>query len=161
MGISYLTNYTRVGASILLLHDTADVFLEAAKVFHYISQGAKGETVRFINRLGADVFFVTFAIVFFVTRLVLYPRYILYSVFFESVDVFGSDWAGYKIFCVLLSILQALHIFWFYLIAKMIVGLIAAKQLEGDVRSEDEEDDLGEFNEEKAKEALIAKKKKH
>ena len=36
--LSYLTNFTRVGASILFIHDLADIFLETAKVLNYTSQ---------------------------------------------------------------------------------------------------------------------------
>jgi hypothetical protein len=159
MVISYLTNFTRVGASILLLHDAADVFLEVAKIFHYIDIGGRNKIVCTVSKFMCDGLFVVFAVTFFVTRLIIYPRYILYSVFIESQAEFGTDWLGYKVFCVLLSILQLLHIFWFYLIAKMIVGLLINKGVEKDVRS-DEEEDMGDFNEENAKVALVAKKKK-
>jgi hypothetical protein len=156
---SYLANYTRIGASILLLHDTADVFLEGAKVCHYISQGAKGRFFRSFGKIGADVLFVVFAVTFFVTRLMLYPRFIVYSAYVESMEVFGTySMSGYVVFTGLLTILQALHIFWFYLIAKMIYEMVKDGR-GGDVRSSDDED-LGEFNEEKAKTSLVSKKKK-
>jgi len=160
MVFSYLSNYTRIGASILLLHDTADVFLEGAKVSHYISQGAKGKFFRAAGKIGADVLFVIFAVTFFVTRLMLYPRYIVYSAYVESMEIFGTySMSGYFVFTGLLTILQLLHVFWFYLIARMIYGMVTDK-LGGDVRSDDDEDDLGEFNEDKAKATLVARKKK-
>ena len=38
---SYLLNFSRIGSVILLLHDTADVFLETAKCFNYASKSKK------------------------------------------------------------------------------------------------------------------------
>ena len=34
--LSYLTRFSRIGASILLVHDFADIFLEMGKCFNYI-----------------------------------------------------------------------------------------------------------------------------
>ena len=45
--------------------------------------------------------------------------------FFEAPNHFGVNWAGFWVFSVLLVVLQILHIFWFYLIAKMIHRLIS------------------------------------
>jgi hypothetical protein len=38
-------------------------------------------------------------------------------------------------------VLQVLHIFWFYMILKMVWGLIKKGKVEGDVRSDDEGDE--------------------
>ncbi len=133
---SYLTNYTRIGASILLLHDLADIFLETAKVFNYSSK-AKGHKWMTIFQ---DSLFGVFALTFFVTRLVLYPRYILYSVIVEGVEHFGCEFGGCYVFIGLLCALQCLHIFWFYLICKMIYR-IATTGIEKDERSDDEEEE--------------------
>lgn len=80
-----------------------------------------------------------FAITFAITRLYIYPRYVLYEVIFESPKTFGSDWIGYWAFAVLLSILQVLHIFWYSLIAKMIYKLVTTG-IEKDERSDDEDE---------------------
>jgi ceramide synthetase len=127
-----------VGSSILLLHDSSDVFLESAKVFNYTSK-AKGHGWA---KLCCDIFFACFAVTFLVTRLVIFPRYIIFSVFFEAPNHFGTKWAGFWFFCLLLVVLQILHIFWFYLIAKMIYRLVSTG-IEKDERSDDDEE-IGE-----------------
>ena len=144
---SYLTNYTRVGASILFLHDLADVFLESAKLFNYTSK-AKGHGWA---KNVCDVLFAIFAITFFITRLVIYPRYIIGSVLFEAPAFFGTDWIGYWVFAGLLIMLELLHIFWFYLIARMIYRLVTTG-IEKDERSDDDDDiDLDDDSNKKSK----------
>ena len=137
ISLSYLTNFTRVGTSILFLHDSADIFLESAKIFNYISK-ADG---RVWAKHMTDVVFATFAIIFFITRIIVYPRFILSSVLYEApVYLGGSDWIGFYVFAGLLIVLQVLHIFWFYLIARMIYKLITTG-IEKDERSDDEEEE--------------------
>lgn len=138
---SYLTNYTRVGAAILFLHDIADIFLEAAKIFNYLSKGVdsnKRAWIRSWAKTCCDILFALFAIIFFITRLVIYPKYILYSIIYETPVYFNVfEWFGYWIFAVLLIVLQFLHIFWFYLIVVMIYRLVTTG-IEKDERSDDE-----------------------
>ena len=136
IGLSYITNYTRVGVTIMLLHDTADVFLESAKVFNYSSKAKGHEWAKVV----CDVLFAIFALTFFVTRLILYPLFIIRSVLFEAPNHFGVDWIGFWVFAGLLVILQGLHVFWFYLIARMLHKL-ATTGIEKDERSDDDDDD--------------------
>jgi ceramide synthetase len=135
---SYLTNYTRIGSTILLLHDIPDVIMELAKVLNYTSKAKGNDWLRPI----VDGLFAMFMISFFITRLVIYPRHILYSVIKEGVDHFGCQHAGCYVFIGLLTSLQALHIFWFYLIARMAYRLLVVGQVEKDVRSDDEGEEL-------------------
>ena len=129
---SYLTNFTRIGASILLLHDTSDVFLESAKVFVYISKSKGGQwACKF-----CDCLFALFAISFLITRLIVYPRYLVYSLLYEAPEALGY-WPGYPLFAGLLLVLQSLHIFWFYLILRMIPSLLSTG-IQKDERSDDE-----------------------
>lgn len=140
--ISYWTNFTRIGTSILLLHDTSDVFLETAKIFNYIS---KSRQFQHWTKRCCDVLFVIFAVSFFVTRMVIFPRYLIYSVMVDSVTVFGDRWNDFLNFCwylfsgLLLS-LQVLHLLWFYTIMKMVLKLLTTG-IESDERSDDEEED--------------------
>jgi hypothetical protein len=134
---SYLTNFFRVGCTILWLHDLADVFLETAKVFNYSSKPLHR---RWMKSTLVDGTFAMFAITFFVTRLVVYPGKVLYSMFIEGKAAFGTKWGGAFFFSSMLCSLQALHVFWFYLIARMIYKL-AIGQMEDDERSDVDEDD--------------------
>ena len=120
---------------VLPLHDAADIFLESAKIFNYASK-APGRTLA---KTMTDVIFAAFAIIFFITRLIIYPRFIVSSVLFEAPLFFGTDWIGFWIFAGLLIILQCLHVFWFYLIAKMIYKLVT-EGIEKDERSDDEDE---------------------
>ncbi len=68
----------------------------------------------------------------------------LYSVLVESVDYFGPKRAqelGLYMFSGLLIVLQILHIFWFYTIAKMIFKLVTTG-IEKDERSDDDDDEV-------------------
>ena len=147
ISLSYLTNFTRVGTSILFLHDSADIFLESAKIFNYISK-ADGN-MRVWAKYMTDVVFATFAVTFFVTRIIVYPRFIISSVLYEApLYLGGSDWIGFYVFAGLLIVLQVLHVFWFYLIARMIYKLVTTG-IEKDERSDDEEEEPEPSNEKK------------
>lgn len=142
---SFITNYWRVGVSILWLHDLSDVVLEGCKVLNYTS---KPPGRQWLKDYIVDPLFGVFTITFFVTRLVLYPRYILYSVIIEGYRVFGCEWGGCYVFIGLLVALQCLHIFWFSLIVKMLYILMTTG-FEGDIRSDDEDEDEPEGEDKK------------
>jgi ceramide synthetase len=134
IGLSYLTSFTRIGATIFLTHDIADIFLESAKCINYTArtQGRKHLSIY------CDILFGIFAISFFITRLILYPRYMVWSLVYEAPLKLGGYWLGYYAFAGLLILLQILHIFWFYLIVRMIYKLITTG-IDKDVRSDDED----------------------
>jgi len=135
--ISFLTNFFRVGVVILLIHDVSDILLETAKVLNYT---AKPLSHQWMKPIIADGAFVVFAVTFIVTRLVIYPGFVLKSVFGDGYQEFKVGWLGAYIYSTLLLSLQALHIFWTYLIVKMIVRLVVWGIVE-DVRSEEEEEE--------------------
>ncbi len=138
LSCSYLTNHVRIGSVILIVHDVADIFLEFAKCFNYVAQNNKKwkDTARLI----CDSMFGVFVIVFFASRLVIYPGYVLRSYFFDGFigeGKYGFDWVGGKIFTVCLLLLQILHVYWFSLILIMIKKLLTTG-IETDCRSDDE-----------------------
>eukprot|EP01041_Mallomonas_annulata_P001469 gene1469-2828_t len=134
---SYISNFTRIGTVILILHDSADIFLESAKCFNYYSKVKGHEHTSII----CDILFAMFAITFFITRLILYPRVILYGIMVVGPSILSPNFPGYVMWLGLLTGLQCLHIFWFYLIARMIIKLFAIGTVEKDIRSDDEDED--------------------
>ncbi|XP_032025433.1 ceramide synthase 4 isoform X3 [Hylobates moloch] len=62
MTFSYSANLLRIGSLVLLLHDSADYLLEACKMVNYIQY-----------QQVCDALFLIFSLVFFYTRLVLFP----------------------------------------------------------------------------------------
>lgn len=159
---SYLVGLWRIGSVILLIHDVADVFLETAKVFNYSS---KPPHRRWLKAVFVDPIFGVFALTFFVSRLIIFPRWVLYTVMVEGYEYFQCGvmaCQGLYFFPILLFLLQGLHIFWFYLIARMIYQLMNST-MEGDVRSDDDDDGVeyhGMEAEEKEKEKAKEKETK-
>lgn len=127
ISFSYSLNLLRIGSLVLLLHDSSDYLLEASKLFNYTHW----------RRL-CDTLFIIFSLVFFYTRLVLFPTRILYTTYFESTVNLGTFF-GYYFLNTLLMILQLLHVFWSCLILRMIYSFIKKGQMEKDVRSDVEE----------------------
>ncbi|XP_054439332.1 ceramide synthase 4 [Pteronotus mesoamericanus] len=124
---SYSSNLLRIGSLVLLLHDAADYLLEACKMLNYAHHW------RLCNWL-----FMVFSLVFFYTRLVLFPTQILYTTYYESIANSGPFFA-YYFFNLLLVMLQLLQVFWFCLILRMIHSFMKKGQMEKDIRSDEEE----------------------
>nr|XP_046265336.1 ceramide synthase 2-like isoform X2 [Scatophagus argus]XP_046265337.1 ceramide synthase 2-like isoform X2 [Scatophagus argus] len=137
LSFSYCANYIRIGTLVMLLHDSSDILLESAKMFNYGTGWTKTR----------DALFIIFAVVFLVTRLVIFPSKILHTTLVLSMETF-EPFVGYYFFNILLMVLQALHIFWAGLILRMVYKFLKGK-LEKDERSDDEseaeeeEDDKG------------------
>ncbi|XP_034989038.1 ceramide synthase 6 isoform X1 [Zootoca vivipara] len=104
--LSYTVNFIRVGVLTMCLHDVVDSVLEAAKMANYCKY----------QKL-CDLLFLSFAIIFMITRLGLYPLWVLNTVIFELPEVAGG-FPSLTIFITLLLVLQVLHCFWSYLILK-------------------------------------------
>ncbi|XP_007421910.1 ceramide synthase 6, partial [Python bivittatus] len=129
--ISYVVNFTRVGCLTLCLHDVVDIVLEAAKMANYCK----------FQKL-CDFLFLMFAIIFIITRLGIYPLWIINTVFFELPELVGG-FPALSIFVILLSVLQVLHCFWSYLIIKAAYKAILkgkAKDDRSDVESSSDEE---------------------
>uniref|UniRef100_A0A667WZK7 Ceramide synthase 3 n=1 Tax=Myripristis murdjan TaxID=586833 RepID=A0A667WZK7_9TELE len=108
LGFSWCVNYIRIGTLVMLVHDASDVLLESAKLFNY----AKWEKT-------CNALFVVFAIVFMVTRLIIFPFWLIHCTWVYPVDHY-PPFFGYYFFNVMLVILLFLHIFWAYLILRMV-----------------------------------------
>lgn len=135
IGFSYCANYVRVGTLVMLVHDSSDFLLESAKMFHYA-----------VWTRTCDTLFVIFAVVFLITRLVVFPGRVVHTTLVVSLDFF-QPFFGYYFFNALLLVLQALHIFWAYLILRMVYKFVFLGKVERDERS-DAESELDDEEEE-------------
>lgn len=139
VGISYAYGWNRVGVIVMALLDPADVPLHVAKMCKYVGDVHKapaGKTNYF--QFAADRLFEFFAVVFFMTRLVLYP-YVCWSAHWEATRYFpkgAPEWT-----CVaLLETLLALQCYWFVLLVRAAIKMAKSGSVE-DIRSDDDSDD--------------------
>uniref|UniRef100_W5MA46 Ceramide synthase 4b n=1 Tax=Lepisosteus oculatus TaxID=7918 RepID=W5MA46_LEPOC len=128
ISFSYCANYIRVGALVMLVHDSSDFLLESAKMFNYANW-----------KKTCDTLFVIFAVVFLVSRLVVFPCKVIHTTLFLSMEVF-QPFFGYYFFNFLLLVLQALHVFWAWLILRMVYKFVFLGKVERDERSDEEEE---------------------
>ncbi|CAH8557219.1 unnamed protein product [Schistosoma mattheei] len=123
---SYITNYHRVGAVVLILHDIADCWMEAAKICKYVNK-----------QLATEVLFYIFVPVWIVTRLTYFPLWVIWATFKFSIFVNGP-YPAVLIMVGFLLVLQILHIYWFCLIVKIAIQVKSNGRLVKDCRSESE-----------------------
>lgn len=123
LGLSFYFNFTQIGSLILLLHDVADPFLELAKIFNYLQYKSVAEFVFFI-----------FSFVFFVTRILIFPFYLIMEIWMLETKEETKN-----IFLFLLLTLYCLHILWFSTIVKMMVKFFQGT-LKNDDRSDSDDD---------------------
>ncbi|XP_028650936.1 ceramide synthase 2-like [Erpetoichthys calabaricus] len=135
ISFSWCVNYIRAGTLIMLVHDSADYLLESAKMFNYA--GWKNT---------CNAIFIVFAAVFIITRLVIFPFWILHCTWVYPTELY-PPFFGYYFFNGLLAVLQLLHIFWACLILRMAWKFITGNYVE-DERSDREETDNSEEGEE-------------
>lgn len=124
---SYVANFVRVGSLVMAIHDVSDIILEGAKCFVYAKKSAV-----------ADHMFTLFAIVFIVSRLVVFPYAVIHTTWVKSMWLF-RPYAGYYFFNALLMVLQLLHVFWAAIIIRMAVRMLVVGKVEKDARSDVEE----------------------
>mmetsp|Transcript_23112 Transcript_23112/g.37230 ORF Transcript_23112/g.37230 Transcript_23112/m.37230 type:complete len:326 (+) Transcript_23112:193-1170(+) len=128
--IAWFCDQWKIGCVICFLHDLSDPFLEVAKIFNYLKP-----TRSWADPL-STLCFVIFMTIFGITRLGMFPIYVLHPVKTIIPDFVMSFY--------MLSILQVLHIYWFFLILKT-----AKKAITGDLNDTREKKsswDLGRWN---------------
>ncbi|XP_020833830.1 ceramide synthase 4-like [Phascolarctos cinereus] len=124
---SYCANYIRIGTLVMLLHDVSDIFLEAGKMANY-AQWKNSSTI----------IFVIFTVIFLISRLILFPYKILYTTYYSSMEN-HKPFFGYYFSNALLMILQALNVFWSFLILHVCYRFVIMGKTPEDVRSDIEE----------------------
>ncbi|XP_013382242.1 ceramide synthase 6 isoform X3 [Lingula anatina] len=113
MSMSWSNNYVRIGTLVLAVHDAADFWLEAAKMAKYAGR----------QKL-CDFLFGGFALVWLITRLIIFPTRIIRSCVFESAVIMGW-YPSIQLFIAALVALQLLHFYWSYLISRVIYNSLA------------------------------------
>ncbi|XP_013868605.1 ceramide synthase 2 [Austrofundulus limnaeus] len=127
ISFSWMVNYTRTGTLIMLVHDASDYLMELAKMFNYA--GWK-RTCNFI--------FASFAAVFIISRLIVFPFWIIHATFVYPLTVI-RPFFGLCFFNGLLFVLLALHVFWAVLILRIAVKFLPGNGIVEDERSDKEE----------------------
>jgi len=139
--LSYTYGWNRIGVIVMLLLDPADVPLHMAKQCKYISDSRKANGMDFKAwGVAADRLFEFFAVVFFVTRILLYP-YVCWSAHIESYRYFPHHLPEWTCLA-LLDILLFLQFYWFWLLIKAVINMISKGEVE-DIRSDDEDESTG------------------
>lgn len=128
LSFSWCVNYIRIGTLVMLVHDASDVLLESAKLFNY----AKWEKTSL-------AIFVVFSVVFLVTRLIIFPFWLIHCTWVYPIHHYPAFF-GYYFFNVMLVVLLGLHVFWAYLILGMMRKFMFGT-LTRDERSDYEEED--------------------
>ncbi|KAL8177487.1 UNVERIFIED_CONTAM: hypothetical protein K2H54_008549 [Gekko kuhli] len=158
ISFSYCANYIRIGTLVMIIHDASDCFLEVSeahdhcereeekeeeptKVFHYLKR-----------RKICDTLFIIFSVVFLFSRLLIFPNKVLYNTYYYSMELY-QPFLGYYLMNGSLMILQMLHIFWSYLIVRMLRRFVICGTMEKDLRSDSEDSEKGEEEMPQEKEA--------
>lgn len=124
--LSWICNFHRVGALVLVIHDCADIFLDATKIAKYANYQKLCDTLSAV-----------FTIAWLVTRLGFYPR-VIYSTTIEAPRIIDAPMA-YYVFNSMLILLLCIHIVWTFIILKAIYKAIKVGKIEGDTRSSSSE----------------------
>ncbi|KAF7236385.1 Ceramide synthase 4 [Varanus komodoensis] len=141
ISFSYCANYLRIGTLVMIIHDTADCFLEPTKIFNYLKW-----------QRTCDTLFLIFSAVFLFTRLAIFPYMVLYNTYYYSMEIF-QPFFGYYFMNALLILLQLLHVFWSGLIIHMVYKFSQCGTMERDLRSDLEESEKSEEDSGQQKEA--------
>lgn len=126
LSLSWICNFHRVGSLVLVIHDCADIFLEAFKVTKYANW----------QKL-SDVVLGVFLISWLLTRLGIYPR-VIYSTSVEATQIL-TMFPVYYIFNSMLFLLLVLHIVWTYMIMVVVYNSLKSGKAENDCRSSSSE----------------------
>lgn len=122
---SWTCNLTRIGTLVLIVHDCADIPLQLSKMSIYSG-----------HKAFCDAVFAIFAIMWIVTRVGIYPIWILYSTAVDAPTIVPM-FPAYYIFNGLLFVLLVLHVYWTYLILRIIANTITKGNVEDDRSSSD------------------------
>lgn len=129
IGSYYLLGSVRIGMVVMILHDICDPFMEIAKLCLYADL-----------HLPANVFFVSFALIFIVSRCVIYPTFVIHPLFILLQSEENQMMIAYA-HLLMLCIIFFMDVYWTFLILKMIVAQLTGKSLKRDIREEVDNED--------------------
>ncbi|XP_072346708.1 ceramide synthase 2-like [Scyliorhinus torazame] len=135
ISFSWCTNYIRAGTLVMAVHDASDYFLESAKMFNYAGW-----------KTTCNSLFILFAVAFIITRLIIFPFWIIRCTVFYPLELY-PPFFGYYFFNGILVVLQLLHIFWAYLILRMALKFMTGNIVEDERSDRDETDNSNEEEE--------------
>ncbi|XP_073948137.1 ceramide synthase 5-like [Choristoneura fumiferana] len=127
ISFSWVLNAHRVGTLVILSHDPAEIFLEAAKASKYAGYHKV-----------CNCIFALFVLLWTVTRLGIYPFYIIWSLLFRAPKLW-SPILTFDVLIFLLCVLFALDVLWTWLILQVLYKSIKTGQVKGDIRSSSSE----------------------
>lgn len=133
-------NFRNFTVIVLALHDFSDILLYLSKTLLYMGLQS---LVQFT--------FAAFALSFFASRIVLFPR-VIWTWHYEVIDAIGPDdrwdleneyycdyWARYRV-TFLMCALAAMQLFWFYSIMVMVVDSVTGNSIRKDIRSDSDDE---------------------
>jgi ceramide synthetase len=129
---SWYANFTRPGVLVMLIHDISDIFLETAKLANYAEQ----------ESLSLNLFIV-FAVSWVILRVFIYPYVIVHRILVDPVKYIALPYninpqPHYSAFGTMFLVLWFLHLYWTYLIFKVIEKQLRTGKAD-DVREEDDD----------------------
>ncbi|XP_006822803.1 ceramide synthase 1-like [Saccoglossus kowalevskii] len=144
LAFSYIVRYHKIGVLVLFCHDLCDVLLETGKIITRTKQ--RNGKVYNLNEYIANATFAVFIFVWILTRLYWYPLKVLYAGgrFFHPVMPFVTT------FNVMLWMLLAMNLYWFWMILDLLARLLSGQMSDG-IRDSREENGAVPGKDKKAK----------
>lgn len=127
------TNFVPMGSMVLLVHDVCDVFMEAAKLCRYINWNQT-----------STILFGIFVVLWILMRVIYFPLWLVRSAMRDTIGYLAVPHdivpqPHYEFLNGLLIVLYCIHIYWTFLILKIVWSVVVMKQEVDDVREDEEE----------------------
>lgn len=109
---SYRVNLSRIGLIIMILHDINDPFLQTARLLLRL---------KYIKK--ANYVFYLFSLLFFITRILLFPLFCIKHIFYYSffkIKIEDEMFYIFKLLSIFLVCLYILNIIWFIFIVSLL-----------------------------------------
>ncbi|CAG0897287.1 unnamed protein product, partial [Darwinula stevensoni] len=129
---SWTAGTIRIGSIVLLVHDCADVILQCGKLLKFFKGPDPDATVFKV--------FLAFTATWILTRVIYFPLYVNIPAT-KAILHFDYFYFASVSLVVLLWSLFLLHLYWTYLLLRVIYGMVFRKKKLHDNRSEDEDSD--------------------